>query len=80
MHDDQLVQEIASALRLYVRDRPNAADSERGIRDWWLGEFVPSPSLEQVIAALELLTNEGSFVRQVLDDGSHVWRPAALRR
>jgi hypothetical protein len=79
VHDDQLVQRIASALRLYGHRRPNAADSARGIRDWWLADFSPRPTVDQVVAALRLLVEEGSFTRQTLDDGSHIWRPSGER-
>jgi hypothetical protein len=79
VHDDQLVQNIASALRLYGHRRPNSADSARGIREWWLVEFDPLPTTEQVVEALELLVEEGSFTRQTLDDGSHIWRPSGER-
>ena len=77
MHDDQLVQRIASALRVFGRDRDNqnAADAEIGVRDWWLEGFEPRPTIAQVTRALELLGREGSFVRETLDDGGHVWRP-----
>lgn len=77
MHDNQLVQQIASALRLYGHLRPRSADSARGIRDWWLADFSPRPTIEQVVAALGLLVQEGSFTRQTLDDGSHIWRPSS---
>lgn len=77
VHDDQSVQHIASALRVYGERRPKAADSIRGIRDWWLKDFTPRPTVEQVAEALEILVREGSFTRQTLDDGNHVWRPAS---
>lgn len=77
MHDDQLVKRIANALRLYGRYHENAADTESGIRDWWLGDFEPRPSIEQVGRALDTLAAEGTFIRQPLDDGGHVWRPVS---
>jgi len=73
----QLVQRTASALRRYGEERPNAADSERGICDWWLADLRPQPSLEEVVQALAILVEEGSFIRETLDDGSHIWRPRA---
>lgn len=77
MHDDPMVSRIADALRRYGQRRPRAADSPRGIREWWLADFEPPPTAEQVAAALELLAQEGGFVRQLLADGSELWRPSA---
>jgi sugar/nucleoside kinase (ribokinase family) len=77
VHDDPAVGQIANALRRYVQGKPRAADSPRGIREWWLANLEPAPTPEQVEAALRILQDEGTFIVVMLDDGSELWRSAA---
>jgi hypothetical protein len=77
VHEDIVVAQIANALRQYGRGTPSAADSERGIREWWLADLEPPPTPEQVAKALRLLEAEGSYIRRRLEDGSELWRPAS---
>lgn len=78
MSDAGSIEQTVRALRDYVAAHPHAADSARGIREWWLGSMVPPPTPDQIAHALLRLEDEGMFVRELLPDGSELWR-ARLR-
>jgi hypothetical protein len=74
--DEAAITQIADALRAYVSARPNAADSARGIREWWNGGQVPTPTPHQFEQALLRLEAEGLVARERLPDGGELWRAA----
>jgi hypothetical protein len=74
VNDDASTEQTARALRDYVAAHPHAADSARGIREWWLAGMVPPPTPDQVVCALLRLEDEGLFARAILPDGSELWR------
>lgn len=55
------VSEVAAAIVRYLKDHPNAADTQEGIRNWWLG--AGSSSATEVSGALERLIRDGSLER-----------------
>lgn len=68
-----VVDEIASSVRLYVRTHPDAADSGDGIHRWWLVPGLRDETREHVAAALERLVEEGVLRRVTLEDGQVIY-------
>ncbi len=67
------VSDIASAIRRYLADHPNASDSLEGVQRWWLGEGAveaPGPTVQQ---ALDQLVKKGTVVNKMLPDGTVVY-------
>jgi hypothetical protein len=56
---EKLIQELASSIKNYLTQRPDAADTLEGITRWWIGGSSPDASPELVAAALEVLIREG---------------------
>jgi Fe2+ or Zn2+ uptake regulation protein len=67
---------VAAAIRRYLIAHPGAADSERGIADWWVPETGMEASLEEVREALDLLREEDIVETQMLADGRLIYRAA----
>ncbi|HEV8332250.1 MAG TPA: hypothetical protein VGQ22_12570 [Steroidobacteraceae bacterium] len=55
------VSEVAAAIVRHLEEHPNAADTEEGIRSWWLEPG--SASAADVSGALERLIRAGSVER-----------------
>lgn len=74
--DDQeaRTQRAMQAIEAYVRGHPQAADSEAGIAQWWLGEMGVEASPAATREALERLVRREVLQRQVLADGSVIFR------
>ncbi len=72
---DADVRVVARAIRQYLVDHPQAADTAQGIQRWWLLPDVGEFSLQTVEAALAQLEGEGS-VRRI----ETAWAPAAWAR
>ncbi len=68
--------DVAAVLRAYVLQRPGAADTFRGVSEWWLAGLEPPATLADTLAALELLEREGLLERIRVDDGAELWRRA----
>lgn len=68
---------IVDALRSYAALRPDAVDTPRGIRDWWLGGVDPLPTIDEVEQSLLALEALGEFVSLRLPEGTVCWRPVA---
>lgn len=67
---DQLAQEIAR----YLAQHPAAADSVEGVRRWWLLRQRLDEAAEQVQRALDRLEATGQVKRQILPDGTAIYR------
>jgi hypothetical protein len=67
----------AARILAYLAERPTAADSPRGIAEWWLGGVVDIAAVE---VALEALAAEDLVRAETLADGTRVWSagPALL--
>ena len=61
------VVEIAEAIRRYLEANPQAFDTARGIREWWLRDAKPLFA-EDVEQAIELLVGEGALVPLTLPE------------
>jgi hypothetical protein len=64
---------IAARILAYLADRPDAADSARGIAEWWLGGEA-ALDVAAVESALEALAREGLVRADRLAHGTRVWR------
>lgn len=64
-----LVAEIEELLRRYLQAHPQANDSERGIREWWLRNTPRSYSAADVHEAIQRLVASGELAKLVLPDG-----------
>ncbi len=81
MHDDAdaATRCAMQAILAYLERWPQAADSQRGIGQWWLpamGADVPPADLA---LALERLVAQHRLQRTQLPDGSCIYRAAAGR-
>lgn len=81
LHDDAeaAIQRAMQAILAYLERWPQAADSQRGIGQWWLpamGADVPPADLAQ---ALHRLEGQGRLQRTALPDGSFIYRAAGVR-
>lgn len=57
--DEPSVAETIRAIRDYLRQNPNAQDTQDGILHWWLTELPTKPREVIVKKALEYLVREG---------------------
>ena len=64
---------VAAAIRRYLCDHPNAADTLEGIARWWLSGNSGNERLANVQRAIEQLVNRGEVVRQTLRDGTVIY-------
>jgi hypothetical protein len=64
---------LAQAIVRYLTDHPDAADSLRGIRQWWLGARFLDVSDTQVRSTLEGLVQARRIGRTRLADGTEVY-------
>jgi hypothetical protein len=72
MHDS-LLAEVETAIREYLRERPDSADTLEGIHRWWIRwpDRPESPALTEI--ALERLEAEG-LVERFRVGHNVVWR------
>jgi hypothetical protein len=64
---------VRNALRSYLRERPEAADTPVGIRQWWLPERMRGISMQQLRLALADLVADGEIRRTILPDGTELY-------
>jgi hypothetical protein len=64
---------VREALRRYLRNRPNAADTLIGIARWWLPEAMQGIALERLEEALTDLIASGEMRRTRLNDGADLY-------
>jgi hypothetical protein len=69
-------ERVAKEIAAYLLARPQAIDTARGIREWWLRHLNPPPDISTIILALEALEAAGVVRRIVLDDQSVLWAAA----
>jgi hypothetical protein len=65
--------DIAQAIRRYLVLHPHAVDTERGIREWWLGIDPSRSSADDVRSVLEQLVAAGEIVVLSLPDGQRAY-------
>jgi hypothetical protein len=61
------------AIRRYLGLHPQAVDTERGVREWWLGNHPSRPSADDVRDVLEQLVAAGEIVAVSLPDGERAY-------
>ncbi len=72
MNHDHEIQFAVSAIRQYISNRPNAADTAEGIHLWWINWPEPIP-MSVTLAALEIL--EKSNEMETIKIGNRtIWR------
>ena len=67
---------IADEIARYLQDHPEAADSLDGIRQWWLPRLRLQEASAQIEEALRELLDRGVIGRQVMPDGTVLYRRA----
>jgi hypothetical protein len=63
---------LAAQILAYLVERPTAADSARGVCEWWAGGKAPM-DIAAVEAVLEELAAERLVRFDVLADGTRLW-------
>jgi hypothetical protein len=71
-----LVAEIEEIIRRYLQAHPQAVDTERGIREWWLRKARRIYAEGDVRAAVEDLVATGELVERRLPDGQSIYASA----
>ena len=71
--DNTDVVAAAAAIRRYLRDHPNAADTLEGVAFWWLSGHAGDEWLAIVQRAMEQLVERGEVARQTLRDGTVIY-------
>jgi len=66
----------ADAIERYLALHPSAADSARGIAQWWLPSMGVDLPLAAVEAALEHLVRAGRLARECPAGGQPIYRAA----
>ena len=74
MDDGQAIDLIAEHLESYLASRPDAADTLRGILEWWFVESSLTPPSKLLHQALLRLEAAGRVHRDRLVDGTEIWR------
>ena len=72
------VRVIADRILAYLRAHPQAADTARGIAEWWLSGLVTNARL--VNRALQMLAAEGQVASETNPDGNRIWRAGPALR
>ena len=65
---------IAGIIESYVTDHPRAADTQEGIRSWWVAR--QTFGVDEVQKALDYLVARRRLARSVLPDGAVIFRVA----
>lgn len=84
--DRDRIDAIAVAILEHLRRFPDARDTARGVRDWWLGPELNDASLAEVELALQRLVDGGRAMALPTPDGGTLFakppdgRPRARRR
>jgi hypothetical protein len=71
--NEHAIDKLAEAVRRYLREHPNAADTVEGIAEWWLPGGADGGCLSNVQGAVERLVKRGEMVRRILGDGTAIY-------
>lgn len=74
--DRDRIDAIADAILEHLRRFPNARDTARGVRDWWLGPELDDATLAEVEFALQRLVDAGRVVAVPTPDGGTLFAKA----
>ena len=78
VHDDNVVEVIASEISRYLLRHREAADTLEGIQAWWLTRIRIEEAAQRVKQALDRLVRRGVVVEEPLPDGGILY-PSARR-
>jgi hypothetical protein len=73
-HPNERIVVIADMIERYVSEHPRAADTVRGISQWWVEGRRGSPA--EVQQALDRLVEAGRLSRIMLADGTVIYARA----
>jgi hypothetical protein len=76
--DRDRIDAIAAAILEHLRQFPNARDTARGVRDWWLGHELDGASLAEVESALWRLVAAERVVAVFMPDGGTLFAKAPV--
>ncbi len=68
------VQFAKEGIRRFLEAAPGAADTDRGIHDYWINWEEPRPYVDVTTEALKSLEADGVVESCMLEDGRLVWR------
>lgn len=68
--------DLRGALRRYLTEHPEAADSLTGIRQWWVPEALQQIAAERIRGALEEMIASGEVRSERLPDGTELFSRA----
>lgn len=68
------VQQVAEDVLRYLKRHPDAADTVEGIARWWLGGRGYENDLTVVQQAMKALVRRALVERQLLPDGTEIYR------
>ena len=71
------VRIVGEAIVRYLESHPDAADTARGIRQWWLSDVAVEIGRGDLCAALDALVREGKVRRETLPGGARVYSRAS---
>jgi hypothetical protein len=72
--------QLAAAIEAYLAAHPGAADTARGIADWWLPSCGGDAGRDELAAALALLVQRRTIDAQPLPDGTVIYRARGASR
>ena len=64
---------LQASLRRYLEKYPEAADSPKGIRQWWLTDELRMIPIEKLHEALMVLVVSGEMQLSTLPDGTELY-------
>lgn len=74
--DEGRIKTIEEEITRYLVQRPHAADTVDGIRQWWLPRMPLDAAADEIRQALERLVARGTVVASTLPDGTTIYRSA----
>ena len=73
---NERINVIADLIERYMTEHPRAADTPKGISEWWIARQGYAGSLNDVQEALDHLVERGGLSRTVLADGTVIYARA----
>ena len=73
MTDEDRIGVVANAIRFYLQNNPDSADTVEGIHDWWLVLPDQADSILITYSALVTLENSGVIERHLVSH-RELWR------
>jgi hypothetical protein len=67
---DPRYRDLAVAIQEYLERYPDASDTARGIREWWLPAQYGDRSLREIERTLWAMVEDGRLFASVLENGA----------